>query len=56
MIDLANVKLSEQEEKMFNVINFEGAFIEFNEHPYAVIMLKIFLKILKIEWNMENWI
>ena len=33
-----NVRLTKEEACIFNVITFEGAFIEFDEKPYAVIM------------------
>ena len=44
MVELMNVQLNEKEASIFNVITFEGAFIEFDEKPYAVIMYYYFDK------------
>ena len=37
-----SVQLTKEEVSIFNVITFEGAFIEFDEKPYAVIMNYLF--------------
>ena len=33
------VQLSKEEASIFNVITFEGAFIEFDEKPYHILLL-----------------
>ena len=44
MVELLNAQLTKEEASIFNVITFEGAFIEFDEKPYAVIMYYYFDK------------
>ena len=43
MVELSNLELNEYEKAIFNVIKFEGAVIEFDEKPYAILMFSIFL-------------